>query len=270
MRRREWQTWVAVGCGALCARGAWGGVHVSYQIAGADGGRITEIAAGDTVILNVLLSTDAGDGDVLSFRTLQFDFRGTSENLGPMTFEWTLVEAGLTDEALYLTENELLQNVRASYIGLERVEGFILDLTEEPVKVGELTLTVLGDGALDAFSAAVANPENADEGGRFLAGFEESTLFTVAEGNLSQQDVTVAAGDIPEELLVPVVEPPPSENMNSNENENENDNASENMNDNSGGGMKAPCGIAMITPMLMCLIGLSFMKRHRARIIGVS
>ena len=140
---RRWIA-VAVACGTLHVASR-ADLIVTLEPRNADGELVTGRVAAETELsVDVLLSVRAPDDPLADVRSLVFDFRLTNAGITLRSFAWTF--DSLLDGSLY-TRSVVLPLPSAEYTGLGRLDERILDLTETPVRVGVLEITVKSTGA---------------------------------------------------------------------------------------------------------------------------
>lgn len=151
---------------ALAAPLAWGDIVVTLRGDGVDTNRLTP---GQNFDVLVSLSAEPGEA-IDSIRRMQFDDRFTSGSTIE-AFKWEI--AGIDpDASMYFKEvfkPPFPDVVRANYIGVQPVPGFILNLTDQPNLVGRYNITFGEPGFLDL--RGNLNEPNVDAGIRFQSGF---------------------------------------------------------------------------------------------------
>jgi len=150
------------------------------------------IERGAQLTVDVLLSVDGADDPLPSVRGIQLDLSNTSESIATSDFAWML-DTVLTSDDLYVSfasGNSIQPSI--VYTGQDPVEGFILDLSGEPVRVARLDVAVGGDGTLDvlgSFGATSISTAGLD------AGFNPRVTFTVADGDLVGGELAFTVDD---------------------------------------------------------------------------
>jgi hypothetical protein len=279
--------------GLVAAFGCWAvanaDVVFSLEAFTAGGQPISgEVAPGTVVTVDILLSADAEDAPVPDTRFIQLDFRNTDTAIQLDALTWAV------DGDVYASFGELpFPSVVTVFLASSPL---LLTLSEEPVKVADLELTVLGTGTLD-----IVDTSNIDSnaGGDVRAGFQAGRIFHRSMGNLqggtmafrvpgggdpTPTDPDDDGGDDP----VDDDDGDPDEpdggsndndgqdddsgngndngNDNDNGNENDNSNANDNSNDNnsgdggSGAGAPRACGAGMLGSGLFLLLSLGLMS----------
>lgn len=239
------------------------------------------VASGTSATVDILLSRDAGSGNVADVRFIQFDFDLTGAGIVLDSFTWSVDPNGYSfqDPDLPLT------NVTSILFGSS---PDLLTLTAEPVKVASVDITIQAAGTLDAINAT-----NTDDnfGADVRAGFDMQERFNSMLGNLTGGTLafTVTGGGGGDNTNGngndngnSNVNGNSNDNTNGNDNTNANDNVNantndnangndngsgggggdnQNTNDNTGGGSgggSGPrlCGAGMLGPGLLILLGL--------------
>lgn len=187
---RRWIA-VVVACGAFQSA-ARADLIVTLEPRDADGALVTgKVPAGTELSVDVMLSVSAPHDPLADVRSLVFDFRSTNAGITLGSFIWTF--DSLLDGSLY-TRSVVLPVPSANYTGLGRVDDRILDLSETPVRVGVLDITVNSTGALDAVGAVDSIADEAF----FRAGFGDTAEFSVADENLIGEAVVFIVPDTAE------------------------------------------------------------------------
>ena len=136
------------------------------------------VAVGALVFVDVLLSVDGTDNPLVDVRAIQLDFSASSPELARDTLTWTL-DPGISDASYF----QLMEPVPSvTYMGTQRVEGFILDLDATPTAVATMEVTVNGSGTLTVQSPSTEAPSSATI---LTAGFTAPSTFSSGDGNLA-------------------------------------------------------------------------------------
>lgn len=163
---------------------------ITLQPVDADGTPIAgAVAPGAEVIVDVLISVDGDDNPLADLRMFQFDFADSSASIELDSFTWHVDPQAypfpLPDQAASLPVPAVISLMTAS-------SPLLLTLTEEPVRVATIVVTVNDTGVLDAINP---NPEPGD-GARFNAGFDVPLDFRLdPENNLAGGTIEIVADE---------------------------------------------------------------------------
>lgn len=183
-------------------------VEVSLRPVDGDGvERSGPFLPGETVTIEVLLAATGIDDPLFDVRGIGFDFTAADDSIVVGTFAWDLdLPEG---DQLYFVDNQL-PAVGAAYVNLQRVEGYILDLTAEPVRVATLEAVLLDTGTLDVGVSELV----ADGGAWVQAGFTGVLTYVPDDGSLVGGTLLLEVSD----------EPPPDDGDDNPDDGNANDN----------------------------------------------
>ncbi len=138
----------------------------------------TNVPAGATVPVDILLSVDGDDSPLVDLRLMQFDFADTSDSITLSGFVWQI---DLPNGSEFYFQSVTFPSPSAAYFGTMDVEGFILGLDETPIRVATINIVANATGSLDA----IATVGEADASGAlFSAAFDSPVDFNRATGNL--------------------------------------------------------------------------------------
>ena len=159
---------------------------ITLQPVDADGTPIAgAVAPGAEVIVDVLISVDGDDNPLADLRMFQFDFAGTSPSIELNGFTWHVDPEGYGLASSDLPAPSVISLLFSSNPSL-------LTLTEEPVLVATIVVTVNGTGVLDAI-----NPDpGPGKGAWFKAGFDLPLDFRLdPENNLAGGTIEIVADE---------------------------------------------------------------------------
>jgi hypothetical protein len=160
---------------------AYANVIVTLSATDANGASVTgAVEEGAELHVEVLMAVDAAADPLNSVRGIQFDLTSTSESIERSGFAWAL-DSVLDNDSLYIgfSGNDKPSVV---YTGQDPVDGFILNLSTEAVRVATLDVVVNGAGTLDVLGSSA---EAALSTARVDAGFSPRETFNVATGTLT-------------------------------------------------------------------------------------
>ena len=159
---------------------------ITLQPVDADGTPIAgAVAPGAEVIVDVLISVDDDDNPLADLRMFQFDFAVTSPSIELDSFTWHVDPEGYGLASSDLPVPSVISLLFSSNPSL-------LTLTEEPVLVATIVVTVNGTGVLDAI-----NPDpGPGKGAWFKAGFDLPLDFRLdPENNLAGGTIEIVADE---------------------------------------------------------------------------
>jgi hypothetical protein len=159
----------------LAAMEARSDVIVSLEATGVGGEPVFgPVPAGSELVIRVLLSVDGADVPLPDVRSLQFDFGSTAPALDLADFAWDV------DPALYGFMTAGLPTPAAT--SLLQTGGIgLIELSETPLQVASVTVTVNDSGILDAVGSSTGTGTSLAE---FDAGFP-FVAYTLGNGNLA-------------------------------------------------------------------------------------
>ncbi len=155
---------------------AEGGLVITLEARNLDGESLaTTVEAGTQAQIDVALSVDAADAPLSDLRGLQFDFSGTSTSITVDSFEWSV------NSTAYSFVTNTLPTVAAITL-MSSGSPMLLALTDQPVLVATVDITIDGTGVLD-----LRNPDSPDTNTAawFRAGFATTKEFSLFDENLS-------------------------------------------------------------------------------------
>ncbi len=166
-------------CAVLaCALSAHAGIVVSLVGDGVDTNRLTPGQNFD-----VLVSLSAEQGETIDHvRLMQLDHALTSgSSVDGYAWEIQGIDDGLYFKEVF--ENPYPSVARANYIAFQPEPGFILNLTDEPSRIGRYNVTYSVPGFLNLLGDP--NPPNGDSSIQFMSGFEGNVrTYSQREGNI--------------------------------------------------------------------------------------
>ena len=132
------------------------------------------VAAGTNGTIDIFLSADAADAPVEDVRFIQFDFEATDDSIALLAFTWSVDENG------YSFQDPDLPLTNVTSIMIQSTPDLMI-LTQEPVKVASVDITINASGMLD-----LVNPANTfdDFGADVRAGFSTGERFNAMVGNM--------------------------------------------------------------------------------------
>lgn len=168
----------------------------------------TTVPEGSRILVDIFMSVDGEDNPVDAIQTLQFDFLSTSESIVVDLFNWQV------DMSAYPFMSEDLP-IPGGFSPACFEEGFsCISVTDEPLLLATLEVTVNGNGTLNA--VGLANDPSTVMFELTIATFEAAdpsspiplTVFSLSDGNLQGGTLDLSV----EDLQVPgggPIPPPP-------------------------------------------------------------
>lgn len=159
---------------------------ITLQPVDADGMPIAAtVAPGAEVAVDVLISVDGDDNPLADLRMFQFDFADSSPSIELNSFTWHVDPQGYGLAFPDLPVPSVISLLFSS-------DPSLLTLTEEPVRVATIVVTVNATGVLDAINPA----PNPGKGAWFKAGFDLPLDFRLdPEDNLAGGTIELVADE---------------------------------------------------------------------------
>ncbi len=145
---------------------------------------VGDVPAGAEVFVDILLSVEGDDNPLADLRNLQFDFAATSPGIELGTFTWDV------DPSAYTFQVTMLPTPSATSLMSSSAPG-LLTLSEEPICVATVEVTVSASGTLNAVGSTEAGQLSRAE---FDAGFP-FVAFSLAGGNLQGGQLALSVAD---------------------------------------------------------------------------
>lgn len=175
---RRWMTLAAVTACTAIGSSARGNVVITLDATDAGGTPITgELAAGTVVDVAISLSVDGDDNPLADVRLIEFGFAPTDATLALSDFAWTFntLVYGVLDADLHAGTEPL--RVFALTISISS-NSELLTLTDQPVEVATMRVTVNGSGTLDVGVSSEGDAE-------VSADFANTVIFSPEAGNIT-------------------------------------------------------------------------------------
>lgn len=178
----------------LFAAAADAGLTISLEARDANGAPLaSQVAAGTTAQIDILLSADSADDPLPNLRHLRFDFLATSPGISVGAFAWRV------NSNVYLLFGSPPKVDAVS--ALSESSPILLTLTATPTLVATVEVTINETGTLDVTNT---NAADTNSGATFRTGFgldanDPITNFSLFDGNLSggTLDFVVDTGTTP-------------------------------------------------------------------------
>lgn len=145
---------------------------------------VGDIPTGAEVFVDILLSVEGDDNPLADLRNLQFDFAATSPGIELGTFTWEV------DPSAYTFQITMLPTPSATSLMSSSASG-LLTLSEEPIRVATVEVTVSASGTLNAVGSTEPGQMSRAE---FDAGFP-FVAFSLAGGNLQGGQLVLSVAD---------------------------------------------------------------------------
>lgn len=177
--------------GAILATGVRADVIVTLKPMDTDMNPIVgNVPAGATVIVDILVSTDDGEGRVEDVQLFQFDFGATGPAIELGTFTW------FVDTSAYGFRSgpTATQPLAWAISLLSSSDPGLINLEPQPVRVAAIEVTVNGNGTLNIIgSTDIGQTSRAS----IDAGFSPRVSFSLAAGNLTGGTFQFVVGEAP-------------------------------------------------------------------------
>ncbi len=173
----------------VCGVSSFGNVLVTLVASDAAGQPVEgSVNVGDTLTVDVLLSTDAATEPLTDLRGIQLDFTASSPDIEVSSFVWML-EPAISD-AMYV-QFANLPSPSVADTGTSRTEGLILDLTAVPMRVASFEVLVGRAGTLNVIGSV---REGFSSAGMVSVDFTSPVRFTVLDGTLKGGTLDLSTG----------------------------------------------------------------------------
>jgi hypothetical protein len=160
----------------IFAAAADAGVVISFEARDANGAPLaSQVAAGTTAQIDILLSANGADDPLPDLRLLQFDFSATSPDITVDSFAWKVNVSAYS----FQTTNLPVVSAVSSFFSSSPI---LLTLTATPTRVATVEVTINETGTLDVTNT---NAADTNSGASFRASFDFVNRFSLIDGNLS-------------------------------------------------------------------------------------